>query len=139
MTPEQLERVAATVSRLEADGSTFANAFYDELFRRLPDARSLFPDDMGEQRAKLVDELTFLVGAVRDLDGLVDRARELGVRHHGYGVRPAHYRTVEHALLAGMAAVLGDDLDATTEAAWRSLYWLIAETMLEGASSAVLQ
>jgi hemoglobin-like flavoprotein len=138
VTPHQLVLVAATLDRVEADPDRFGEHFYARLFELAPGARELFPADLRAQRGKLVEELTFLAEATSDLDALVRRARDLGARHHGYGVRPAHYRTVEQALFAGLVAVLGDDLDDETEAAWRALYWLIAETMMEGAASAVL-
>jgi hemoglobin-like flavoprotein len=139
VTPEQLDRVAATLGSLHEHGDRFAVAFYDRLFELAPEARALFPGDLTEQRGKLVAELTFLAEAVRDLDDLVGRARDLGARHHGYGVRPSHYRIVEQALLAGLVEVLGDGFDTGTESAWRALYWLIAETMMEGAASAVVR
>ena len=50
------------------------------------------------------------------LDVLLTHTRALGARHAGYGVRAADYQTVGDALLAALAAVLGDSFDAPTRA-----------------------
>jgi hypothetical protein len=64
------------------------------------------------------------------------RARDLGARPHNYGVRPDHYEVAEPAVLAGLAVAIGPDWTAPTMVAWRRLYRLIVETMLEGAAGA---
>jgi len=51
-------------------------------------------------------------------------------------VRAADYQTVGAALLDALAAVLGESFDAPTRQAWVLAYNLMAETMLEGATSA---
>lgn len=134
MTPDELAIVIETVQIASADRDALARSFYDRLFAIAPNTRELFPDDMTEQRGKLVDEFEFLVGAATDLDTFVDRARELGARHVDYGVTTADYDAVETALLGALADRLGDDWTPERESAWRRLYRLIAETMLDGAA-----
>jgi hemoglobin-like flavoprotein len=70
------------------------------------------------------------------LDELLGHTRALGARHVGYGARAADYQTVGAALLAALAAVLGDSFDTLTREAWTLAYNLMAETMLEGAAAA---
>ena len=70
------------------------------------------------------------------LDELLAHTRALGARHVGYGVRAADYQTLGDALLAALAAILGDSFDAPTREAWALAYNLVAETMLEGAAAA---
>lgn len=134
MTPEQVENVQATVWAIEADPGTFATRFYERLFSLDPPVRELFPDDMSEQKGKVVEEVVFLAHAASDLDGFTLRARELGSRHRHYGVRAGHYPTVERAMLGALADLLGEAWGPDTEEAWQRLYRLVAETMLEGAS-----
>jgi hemoglobin-like flavoprotein len=134
MTPEQLDAVERTVRAVEADPEAFAHRFYEELFALAPDTRELFPQDMSDQRGKLVDEVLFLAGAARDLRGFADRARELGARHRHYGVRARHYELFEQALLRTLGAVLDDEWSPDVEEAWRRLHRLVAETMMEGAA-----
>jgi hemoglobin-like flavoprotein len=134
MTPEQLDAVERTVQAVEADPEAFAHRFYEELFALAPDIRDLFPQDMAEQRGKLVEEILFLAGAARDLTGFTERARDLGARHRHYGVRARHYQLFETALLGTLAQMLPGDWTPEVEEAWRRLHRLVSETMLEGAS-----
>jgi hemoglobin-like flavoprotein len=135
MTPEQLEIVETTARRLEAEPRRFADAFYNRLFDVAPHVRELFPDDLSAQKAKLVDEVTFLAAAAADLDTFIARASDLGARHHDYGVHVVDYTSVEDALLTGIAAVLGDDATDAVLGAWRRLYRLISETMIAGTAN----
>lgn len=136
MTPEQLDLVARSAALVEEDSARFSAAFYDNLFTNWPAARALFPDDVTAQRAKLADEVVFLAEIASDFDGFAARTRELGARHVRYGVRVDDYAAVESALLAGLAVVLGERFTAEVSAAWRRLYGILVETMLDGARDA---
>ena len=128
MTPEELDliRQDAEVVRRRAD--VFADGFYDALFEIAPDTRRLFSVDLLEQRGKLVDELTFLVdaatayGSGHDTHGVfLDRARELGRRHAGYGVRGEDYPAVGEALMASLHSIV-DGWNETHHRAWNTLF-----------------
>jgi nitric oxide dioxygenase len=136
MTPEQLALVGSTLAEVEANPDAFSTCFYERLFALAPQTRSLFPDHMSEQRRKLVAELSFLAEAVSDLPRFVERARDLGARHHRYGVRSGDYEVVEQAILIAVADVLGPEWNQATMLAWQRLYRLMAETMLEGSAGA---
>lgn len=133
MTPDELDHVARSATVVEAHGERFATSFYRHLFTNWPDTRHLFPDDLGAQRSKLTAEVVFLAEVASDFEGFVARARELGARHREYGVSADHYAAVEAALLHGLADVLGDGFTDAVADAWRRLYRIIAETMLDGA------
>jgi nitric oxide dioxygenase len=136
MTPEQIALVQSSFERLGSGLPAMATRFYQELFGRDPALRPLFTTDLGHQEAKFAEKLTEIVRAIPRLDELLNHTRALGARHVGYGVRVADYRTVGDALLAALAAILGDSFDAATREAWTLAYNLVAETMLEGAASA---
>jgi len=70
------------------------------------------------------------------LNELLIHTRALGARHVAYGVRAADYQTLGTALLAALAAILGDSFAPPTREAWTLAYNLVAETMLEGAAAA---
>ena len=57
----------------------------------------------------------------------------LGLRHQRQGLHAADYAFVGEALIAAIAAVVGDGWTDEAEASWRRMYALIAEAMLEGA------
>ncbi|MFP5489664.1 MAG: globin domain-containing protein, partial [Acidimicrobiia bacterium] len=120
-----------------------ARRFYDRVFAIAPPARAMFPDDLADQRDKLMRELGALVTmavALRDgtaADGLVGRLRRLGARHVGYGVAEPHYDVVGAALLDSLAATV-PDWDVTHRDAWAALYGLVAAHMQAGAADAEL-
>jgi hemoglobin-like flavoprotein len=135
MTPEQITLVQSSFERLGLQVPAMATRFYQELFGRDPALRALFTIDLAEQEAKFADKLTEIVGAIPRLDELLAHTRALGARHLGYGVRTSDYQTVGAALLAALAAILGDSFDPPTRLAWTLAYNLVAETMLEGAAT----
>lgn len=135
MTPDDIRLIEADVAAIEPE--PFAAAFYRTLFEIAPEVRSLFPDDMAEQRRKLMAELTAMIAmatsmADGDLDRFVDRTRRLGARHVGYGASPAHYDVVGRALLSTLATET-DGWGTDHESAWTRLYTVVAATMQEGA------
>lgn len=136
MNAEELEVVRADAGVLD-DNETLAAEFYRCLFALDPSIRELFPEDMAAQQRKLVDELNALVelglalseGKARDF---ADRAGRLGASHRGYGARPPHYELVGTALLQSLESHV-DGWDEWHRTAWSKLYWLVAQTMLDGA------
>ena len=132
MTPEQVAIVQRTATMVARDGDRFARAFYDHLFERRPSARCLFPEEVDLQRSRLVEEILLLVAAAADLPSFLQRARELGRRHQGYGVQTDDYAFVGDALVAAVAVVAAAEWSTEVEAAWRRTYVLISEAMLEG-------
>ncbi len=137
MTPEQLDLIAGSAAAATVDPQAFGAAFYGRLFELAPEVRTLFPADLDEQSDKLVDELAFLTSAATDLDHFVDRARDLGRRHDGYGAEQGHYAVVREALLAALAHSCAEAWTDAHAMAWGVLYDLIAETMLDGANDAL--
>ena len=136
MTPEQITLVQSSFARLGPELPALATRFYQELFGRDPALQALFTTDMAVQKVRFAEKLAEIVRAMPRLAELLGHTRALGARHAGYGVRVADYRTVGDALLAALAAVLGDSFDEPTREAWAIGYNLVAETMLEGAASA---
>ncbi|HEY3907684.1 MAG TPA: globin domain-containing protein [Streptosporangiaceae bacterium] len=136
MTPEQIALVQSSFRRLGPAKTALAARFYHELFSAHPELRKLVTADMEEQQIKFTEQLAVIVHAIPKLDELLMHTRALGARHLAYGVRTVDYRYVGDALIAALAQVLGDGFDAQTRQAWLLAYNLVAETMLDGASSA---
>ena len=134
MTPEQRTIVQSTVMVVERESDQFSTVLYDRLFALDGEIRTLFPADITQQRTQLVDGLSFFAATIGDLPTFIEDARRLGARHHRYGVGPEYFGLMERALLEALRSVLGDDFTDDVERAWRCLYRLIAETMLEGSA-----
>ena len=135
MTPEQLDSVRQTGALVEQALDQCASCFYDDLFDRHPQARQLFDDELESKRPTLVDEIVSLDAAAHDLEGFLDRARLLGRYYQRQGIHAADYTFVGEALVAAVAAVIGERWTDAAEASWRRMYALIAEAMLEGAEA----
>ncbi len=136
VSPAELALIESTGEVVRSDPDAFARAFYATLFDVAPEVRELFDDDLTTQRGKLVDEVAFFIAAAADLDRFVERARELGRRHVGYGVQRDHYDAVGVALVAAVRERTGDEWTSDHHRAWTKLYRLISDVMLDGARSA---
>jgi hemoglobin-like flavoprotein len=136
MTPEQLAVVRASYQSLGADAASMAEEFYGRLFAADPSTRTLFSDGPEIMAVKFVAELDAIVEAIASFDEFRQRVADLGVRHAAYGVQTKHYRAVGEALVASLAAHLGEQWDERLEAAWRRAYNLVAETMMSAQQAA---
>jgi len=130
LTKRDVGLIQASFGKLSAHPAQLATRFYAHLFRLDPSLRRLFHGGMVEQGKKLMDMLTLVTARLDRLDLLMPTIRELGVRHAGYNVEPAHYATAREALLAAFPDVLGELLDDATRAAWGRAYDWLAETMI---------
>jgi hemoglobin-like flavoprotein len=135
VTPEQLDLVRRTGKLVEEAGDRFAGHFYDCLFALHPTARDLFPTDLDAERGNLVNDVMFLAAAADDLPAFLGRARDLGQEYRYYGVVAADYQAVGEALVCALGDVVGPSWSAEAAEAWRRIYTLIVETMLEGAAA----
>jgi hemoglobin-like flavoprotein len=136
MTPEQIALVERTLETVRPDMDALAGDFYRRLFLADPTLAGLFRTDPALQRAKFAAELEEIMVSIRRHEEFLARARALGARHTGYGVRASHYRTVGVALLAALGAALGEAWTGEVEWAWRLAYNLTAEAMMAGAADA---
>lgn len=128
MTPEQIGEVEGVIAAVGRHPE-FAERFYQRLFVVAPRTEAMFPD-VAAQRSKLTDELAAMVTLLGDLPSLDARARDLGARHRGYGVKAGDYRIAREAMVDTLHEVLGDEFGPQQEAAWTRASSLITELML---------
>ena len=123
--------VSSTIQTVDLDALVVD--FYERAFAADPEVAAMFTSDPDIQRQRFALELQTIVGSIRDLDEFCTTAAALGARHRTYGVRAHHYRTMGDALLASLAAALGDTWTPAVAEAWTLAYSLISESMLAGA------
>ena len=133
MTPEQIAIVEATLEQARDDLELLAEDFYRRLFESEPRLRPLFTADPAEQRLRFGEQLDAIVHMIRDCEEFLSCAEDLGRRHGTYGVQPRHYALARPALMAALAAALGQRWTEDVEAAWLRAYDLVAEAMIAGA------
>ena len=130
MKPEQIKIVQDTFKKVAPLGDAVAEIFYAKLFAIDPDLRPMFKGDMAEQGRKLMKMLTIAVHGLHRLEDLVPAVQDLGRRHVGYGVVPAHYATVGAALIWTLEQGLGEDFTPEACEAWVAAYKVLSETMM---------
>jgi hemoglobin-like flavoprotein len=127
MTPDQIALVGSIVAGVR-EHPEFAARFYERLFVVEPQTAHLFTDVPAQQRS-LAEELGAMTSLLSDIDTLSTRARGLGERHRGYGVRAAHYRVARTVMTMTLHEVLGDQFGPAEEDAWNRATSLITELM----------
>jgi len=113
-----------------------ADMFYERLFYMAPSLRRMFPEDMRDQKRKLMVMIATAVQSLTDLDALLPQLMLLGARHESYGVKDSHYKAVGEALIWTLERGLADAFTPEVERAWLRVYRLVAATMQAGADEA---
>ncbi|MBC8790434.1 MAG: hemin receptor [Tagaea sp. CACIAM 22H2] len=135
MTPEQVKLVQESFKMVAPIADTAADIFYDRLFATAPQVRAMFPQDMKDQKKKLMQMIGTAVTNLHQVDKIADAVAKLGARHVKYGVKDEHYDIVGAALLFTLKQGLGDKFTPDTESAWTATYGLLAGVMKDAAKN----
>ena len=133
MTPEQVNLVQQSFAKVAPISETAAVLFYDRLFEVAPSVRAMFPDDMTEQRKKLMATLAVVVNGLANLQSILPAASALATRHVSYGARPEHYPVVGAALLWTLEKGLGEAWTPEVAEAWTAAYATLSGYMISEA------
>lgn len=134
MTPNQIKLVQTSFAQVVPIAATAADLFYGRLFEIAPHLRPMFPEDLTEQKRKLMAMLGTAVGGLNHLDTLVRTVQALGRRHAGYGVKAEHYVPVGKALLWTLEKGLGETFTPEVKDAWATTYIVLSTTMIDAAN-----
>src|SRR6185503_5532834 len=134
LTQAQITLVQDTFAVIAPIADDAAALFYRRLFEIDPSLKSMFKEDMTEQRRKLMQMLTAAVKGLPRLDRLVPVVEDLGRRHASYGVLDAHYETVGAALIWTLEKGLGNAFTPAVKEAWTCVYGVLASTMKNAAA-----
>jgi nitric oxide dioxygenase len=130
VTPSQIKLVQESFSKVAPISDQAAVLFYDRLFEVAPQVRALFPDEMSEQRKKLMATLAVVVNGLTNLEAVLPAASALAKRHVGYGAKPEHYPVVGGALLWTLEKGLGDAWTPELAEAWAAAYGTLSGFMI---------
>jgi len=134
---DQKALVQETFAMIAPIADDAAGLFYKRLFELDPSLRQMFPENLTEQRKKLMQMLAAAVKGLDHPEQLIPVLRDLGRRHAGYGVADAHYDTVGEALVWTLGQGLGRAFTPQVKDAWVEVYTLIATTMRDAAKTPV--
>jgi len=132
MTPKQVALVQASFIKVAPIAGAAADLFYDRLFETAPDVRRMFPNDLAEQKKKLMTMLGTAVAGLSKLEALLPVVRALGARHAGYGVAARHFAPVGAALIWTLEKGLGEAFTPDMKAAWVEVYSVLSHAMIAG-------
>ena len=130
MTPSQIELVQDSFAKVAPISEQAASLFYDRLFEVAPQVRAMFPDDLTEQRKKLMATLAVVVNGLTNLPAILPAASALAKRHVGYGAKPEHYPVVGSALLWTLEKGLGGAWTPDVAEAWTAAYGTLSGYMI---------
>ena len=133
MTPSQITLVQESFAKVAPISDQAAVLFYDRLFEVAPPVRAMFPEDLTEQRKKLMGTLAAVVGGLSNLDTVLPAASALAKRHVNYGAKPEHYPVVGAALLWTLEKGLGEAWTPEVAEAWTAAYGTLSGYMISEA------
>jgi nitric oxide dioxygenase len=133
MNPAQVKLVQDSFAKVAPISEQAAVLFYDRLFDVAPSVRAMFPDDMTEQRKKLMGTLAVVVNGLSNLGAILPAASALAKRHVDYGAKPEHYPVVGGALLWTLEKGLGDSWTPEVAEAWTAAYGTLSGYMISEA------
>jgi nitric oxide dioxygenase len=133
MTPNQVQLVQQSFSKVAPISDQAATIFYDRLFEVAPQVRAMFPSDMTEQRKKLMSTLAVVVSGLSNLESILPAASALATRHVAYGAKAEHYPVVGGALLWTLEKGLGPDWTPDVAEAWTAAYGTLSGYMISQA------
>jgi nitric oxide dioxygenase len=133
MNSTQITLVQESFAKISPISEQAAVLFYDRLFEVAPAVRSMFPDDMTEQRKKLMMTLAVVVNGLTNLEAVLPAASALAKRHVSYGAKPEHYLVVGGALLWTLEKGLGEAWTQETASAWTAAYGTLSGYMISEA------
>jgi hemoglobin-like flavoprotein len=135
MTPDQVHLIRSSFDALWPIRGELAEVFYRRFFELAPDARRLFPDDMERQKAKLMDAIATIVGALDQHEVLQSIIIDTGRQHRQIGVQPSHFVAFGEALMGGLDRYLGPAFTPELKQAWLVLYDTVQSQMIHAARS----
>jgi hemoglobin-like flavoprotein len=130
MTPDQTKLVQQSFAKVAPISDQAAIIFYNRLFEVAPSVKAMFPENMTEQRKKLMATLAVVVNGLSDLPAILPAASALAIRHVSYGAKREHYPVVGAALLYTLEKGLGEAWTPDVAAAWTTAYEMLSGYMV---------
>lgn len=133
MTPDQIQLVQSSFSKVVPISEDAAALFYGRLFEIAPEVEPMFKSDMKQQGRKLMATLGVVVNGLTNMEAILPAARSLAIKHVEYGVKPDHYQPVGEALMWTLGIGLGPDFTEETKTAWLDAYTALSGVMIDAA------
>ena len=134
MTPDQIKLVQQSFAKVAPISEQAAIIVLRSPVRgRAHRCKAMFPDDMTEQRKKLMATLAVVVSGLGNLQSILPAASALAKRHVSYGAKAEHYPVVGAALLWTLEKGLGEAGRRNVAEAWTAAYGTLSGYMISEA------
>ena len=132
ITSQQKQIVQTTFIKVTLVSNQAGQWFYKRLFELAPEIKPLFAStNLQIQSTKLMQMLAIAVTGLDHMDELTPILVDLGRRHVTYGVKREYYPIVGEALYFALAHVLGQEFTPEAEDAWKRVYDVLTNIMIE--------
>lgn len=131
LTHTELDMVRSSLSQLRREFDGYSLYFYEALFRRAPEMRDLFREDLAGQGMKFMSTLSVIVEKLDDKDASAAQYSGLGKMHSSLGIKAVDFKPMEEALIDTLRTGLGDEFSPELEAAWRKAYEQVSHNMIQ--------
>ena len=105
--------------------------FYSNFFKRAPDKRRMFREDLGGQGMKFISTMQIVIHALDSESKLDDAIGQLAKGHAALGVKRTDFDPMCDALIDTLMQVLNEKFTPEMETAWRDGFRVIARRMAE--------
>lgn len=129
--PIELELIRNSFKVLSRDLETHSQVFYEALFRRAPDLRALFREDLTGQGMKFMTALGVIVENLDNEDKNIEKYTELGRLHAQMGIEASHFEPMREALIDTLRMVFGEEFTPALESAWQTAFDQVSANMIQ--------
>ncbi|MFQ6552183.1 globin family protein [Aestuariibius insulae] len=134
METHQIALVKDSFEKVVPIADTAAEIFYADLFETSPEVKPYFANsDMRAQGQKLMTTLGVVVRSLDNLPAVLPAARDLAIRHVGYGVQAEDYGKVGASLLRTLEKGLREAFTPDVKTAWTETYSALSGVMIDAA------
>lgn len=133
--PERAARVRASAEHLDFEDPALFRDTFARLYAVHPELDQLLPNSEGGQQLKYAAMMEVILATLDPPEEQELELPGLGQMHVLFGAEPDYYAWLSEAVIAGIAAKLGDLWTPELEADWAELLSGVSAKMIAGAEA----
>lgn len=130
LSEDEITAIRESLKWLMPEAERVAPKFYEGLFRRDPELRKMFRDDLAEQGMRFISAVRTISDHLGDPEALDRTINLLAEGHAAMNIDARSYHTMEEALIDTFREALGARLSSEMQLAWRRAFRQIGEAMM---------
>lgn len=130
--PERAARVKASAALLDFEDPALFRDTFARLFEIHPELDQVLPNSEGGQQLKYAAMMEVILSTLDPPEAQELELPGLGQMHVLFGAEPEYYTWLSEAVVAGVAAKLGDRWTPELAADWAALLSAVSQRMIAG-------